>query len=111
MAIVSMGGLGTLVAYDFDQPFTVLSKGHGRWGDGWYTLSDGDLLAGHELHCVIQFTGNISSINWTNYPNENWHGITIGAPATATSPVPEPSPRLLLCFGLFGLVGVKKKFS
>jgi hypothetical protein len=110
MAIVSLGRTNLPVTYDFDTSFSVLSEGRGYWGDGWYTLGADDTLTGYELHGVIQFEGLVSSISWTNNPNEYWHGFTFGV-AAETAPVPEPSTWLLLGTGLAGLAYYRRKKS
>lgn len=102
MAIVSQGQAPQPVTYDFDTAFTVLSEGHGYWGDGTYTLGAGDQLTGVELHGVIQFHGAVNSISWTS-TQENWHGFTFGLVENATD-VPEPGGLILLTLGLLGLV-------
>ncbi|MBU0545190.1 MAG: PEP-CTERM sorting domain-containing protein [Proteobacteria bacterium] len=109
MAIVSMGQGGLPVTYDFNAPFIVLSEGRGYWGDGTYTLADGDLLIGRELHAAIQFSGTFSQISWSS-TSENWHGFTFGIAGNAQQ-VPEPATMLLLGFGLFGLAGISRKFK
>lgn len=104
MAIVSQGRLNLPVTYDFNTPFTVLSEGQGYWGDGFYILGAGDALTGYELHAVIQFSGTVSSIGWSNSPSEFWHGFTVGLTS-----VPEPGTLFLLGLGLVGLAGVRRK--
>lgn len=106
MAIVSQGQPGFAVTYDFNTPFTVLSEGRGYWGDGSYILGAGDVLTGSELHAVIQFTGSVSSISWSNVPYEYWHGFTVGLTS-----VPEPGTLFLLGLGMVGIAGLKRKFT
>jgi hypothetical protein len=106
MAILSQGQIGFSVNYDFDTPFIVLSEGYGRFGDGFYNHDTIDnILTGEELHGVIQFQGQVTSISWTSSPGEYWHGITFGVP------VPEPSTMFLLSAGMFGIAVLgRKKF-
>lgn len=107
MAIVSMGQGGVPVTYDFDTPFTVLSEGQGFWGNGTFTLGAIDQLIGRELHAVIQFTGTVSSINWTSTA-ENWHGFTVGVPLQG---VPEPGTLVLLGAALAGIACARRRLT
>ncbi len=109
MAIVSLGQPRVGVAYDFDTPFTVISEGQGYWGDGSFIHSSGDALMGYEFHGVIQFAGSLSSISWTTNVYESWQGFTLGKVTPQNSDVSEPSPMLLLSFGLLGLNFLRKK--
>ncbi len=107
MAIVSMGQPNLPVSYDFNTAFSLLSNGVGYWsfanGDAAGSAvidSTNYILTGSEFHGAIQFSGLISSIQWTSNPNEFWHGITIGAPAAVS--VPEPGTLALFGLGLLG---------
>ena len=103
MAIVS---LGPGSQFTFDHAFTILSQGTDNWGGSSSSLSQsGMTLNGQEGSGVIQFTGPISSVSWTDPSYEYWHGFTVGADALAQqSTVPEPSSLALLGTGLLGLV-------
>jgi len=115
MTIVSMGQPNLPVSYDFDTDFSVLSNGVGYWSfangglPGTYTLDNvQDILTGNELHAAIQFNGLISGITWTSSPNENWHGITVGA---LSASAPEPGILVLLGIGLAGIGFARRKKS
>ena len=108
MAIVSQGRTSLPVAYDFDQPFNLLSEGRGYWGDGFYNLLAGDVLQGFELHGVIQFQGSFDSISWSVDRNEYWHGFTFGL---ADQSVSEPSTFALFGLGLIGLGVMRRKLQ
>lgn len=105
MAIVSQGQPSLPVTYDFNTPFNVLSEGLGYWGDGTYSLV-GNALTGSELHAVIQFSGTVTSISWSNSPDEYWHGFTVGLTS-----VPEPGTLFLMGLGMVGIAGLKRKFT
>lgn len=104
MALVSLGRPSSVVTYDFDSPFTVLSEGEGYWGDGTYTLGAGDVLNGYELHAVIQFSGLISQINWTSTA-EDWHGFTVGVPV----PLPAALPLFGTGLAVLGMFGWRRR--
>ncbi len=110
MAIVSQGQYGLPVTYDFDANFTVLSEGHGYWGDGWYEQPTADVLKGFELHAAIQFYGAYDSISWTANPYEYWHGFTFGLGDQAFE-VPEPTTALLAGLGLLGVGWQRRRRS
>lgn len=94
MAILSMGSKDIPVTYTFDTPFSLLSEGMGYWGDGEYSLS-GNSLTGLELHGVVQFIGEFTSISWQTNQKEYWHGFTFGI-----ATVPAPSTLLLAMLAL-----------
>ena len=106
MALVSVGQAGVGVSFDFDQSFTLLSEGHGFYGDGTLTQAD-NTLTGYEGHGAIQFDGWITSISWSNDANELWHGFTFGT--TEIQPVPIPAAVWLFGSGLLGLIGVARR--
>ncbi len=97
-ASVTFGGGSDSQAYDIDY----LSSGCGYWGCGTYaTPTSNSFVGSGELHGVIELVGTYSSISFTDTTNENWHGLTVGAFASA---VPEPGEVGLMLLGL-GVVG------
>ncbi len=116
-AIVSLGGLGTLVTYNFDSPFEILSFGPGAFG-GPGTLSQVNdrTLTGNEGNGVIRFLGTFSTISWTVPVAETWHGFTVGVQGAAVDQpppdvVPEPATVALLGAGLvaIGAAGARRQ--
>ena len=110
MAILSMGQLGVAVQYDFDQPFDILNVGPGFFdagGNGSLVELAGDILEGLEGHGLIQFSGTISTINWTVPTAEFWHGFTVGIPRV--SQAPEPATLALMILGLAGFGFARKR--
>lgn len=107
MAIESLGP-GT--QWIFSDPFVILSQGRGAFGGTSTSLTQsGTTLTGQEGNGVIQFTGPISSISWTDPTYENWHGFTVGVDGLATTTTPEPSSLALLGTGLVGLVPMVRR--
>ncbi|GLC26129.1 PEP-CTERM sorting domain-containing protein [Roseisolibacter agri] len=107
MAILSLGQPSTVITYNFNQPFNILSFGPGAFG-GPGTLSQlqPNVLTGVEGNGVIQFQGTFSSISWTVPTPETWHGFTVGVVGVASptpTTVPEPTTVTLLGLGLAGV--------
>jgi hypothetical protein len=109
ISFISVGQTGVPITYDFGSAaFSVLSNNNVQcafWGCGSYTTS-GNTLTGREFSGTIQFLGTYSSLSLTTTPTENWHGITVGAPVTAT---PEPATLGLVGTGLVGLFGFGRR--
>jgi hypothetical protein len=131
---VSLNGNG----YAFlNQDFDILSFGAGLssappgdnscgyWGCGTsykniVNLGGGNieyqLLGTGEPHGTIRFTGAFDTLTWRSLSNEYWNGFTVGVQGTAgevfpPTGVPEPTTMLLLCAGLVGIAGIKKRFK
>ena len=92
IALVSLGGLAS-VMWDFGNvELVLLSKGPGAFGNGPLEVSGG-LLAGHEGHGVIQAKGTFTSLSWTMDVPDNWVGFTVGLPPQPqVVPIPVPTP-------------------
>lgn len=109
LAIVSLGQPGSPAQFDFDHAFTITSQGVGNFGGSSTALTQtGNTLFGSEGNGVLQFTGPITSISWTNPVHEFYYGFTVGA-AAGTSTVPEPGSLALLATGLIGLAPIARK--
>ena len=101
LAIVSLGSGGSPAAsFDFtSSSFTVLGGGRSSaWGGGPLTFS-GTTVSGVEGNGLVQFSGLISSISWTNPQFENYYAFTVGQ----VGAVPEPSTWALMIAGFVGL--------
>ncbi|HSU06887.1 MAG TPA: PEP-CTERM sorting domain-containing protein [Acetobacteraceae bacterium] len=67
----------------------------------------GDVFTGHEGNGVVQFTGRLRSITWTD-SFENFRGCTVGV-ASGTTSTPEPGTLGLLTAGLARLLIVSRR--
>ena len=108
LAIASLGNTtgGGSRDYNFDQPFTLLKAGVGFFNGDATTLTQptGSILRGSEGNGLIQFTGTLSTISWTNPVAETWSGFTVGV-----APVPEPSIVMITLASITGLAGLQWK--
>jgi len=96
MAIWSLGSPSVLTSFDFSNatPIFVVGGPNADFGGQAITVV-GNTVNGLEGNGVVQFTGPISSISWTDTP-ELWYGFTVGSTALAPIHVPEPSSLALL---------------
>ena len=97
LAIWSLGQPGFLAQFVFGQPFTIQSGGPNAEYGGAAITAVGNTVSGLEGNGVIQFSGSLTSITWTNPVVEDWYGFTVGIPVAA---VPEPETYALLLAGL-----------
>ena len=82
LAVLSLGnGGGSVVEYQFDRDFTILSSGDSYFGSGSLTRSAPSTLRGEEGSGVIKFAGPVTSISWTCSGAENWHAFNVGMKA------------------------------
>jgi hypothetical protein len=107
-AFVSVGQPNLPVTYTFNAPFTVLSNDNCAtptyWSCGSYSTGVNS-LTGSEFSGTIRFLGTFNSITFSTNPDENWHGLTVGA----DSVVPEPATMSLLAMGLVGMAAARRR--
>lgn len=100
IALMSWNGQSFSSTSNFS--FVGLVRGCGYWGCGTPVgLTANSFTSPGELHGVIQFTGPITSIQFSDGFDENWHGITVGVENGA---VPEPATWAMMIGG-FGAIG------
>ncbi len=112
MALVSLGQPGSVVSYNFDAPFTILSQGPGTVYGGCSTCLSGSgtsTLAGTEGDGIIQFSGTFTSLSWTATGSEYWNGFTIGAGGVPSSETPEPASWTLCAFACAAFTAVLRR--
>jgi hypothetical protein len=97
LAIWSLGQPGFLAQFVFGQPFTIQCGGPNAEYGGAAITAVGNTVSGLEGNGVIQFSGSLTSITWTNPVAEDWYGFTLGLPVAA---IPEPETYALLLAGL-----------
>ncbi len=108
MSIGSMGSPATLGSYNFNEPFTILSSGPGKWGTGTMTGSGTTTLSGLEGDGVIEFIGTFSSLSWTTPAPEAYSAFNVGISSLAT--IPEPANCVLIGIGVF-LAALRRKWK
>jgi hypothetical protein len=106
LAIWSLGQPGLQAQFNFNQAFTIESGGPNAEYGGASIFAVGNTVYGAEGNGVVQFTGSITSISWTNPIAENWYGFTVGVPVVA---VPEPETYALMLAGFAALAFVARR--
>ena len=86
MAVLSLGSSGRPTTYNFDSPFTIVSRGTGFWGGNVNTLQQlpGNVLLGNEGHGTLKFLGTFDTFSWTVPTPETWHGFTFAVRTSAS---------------------------
>lgn len=93
-AIWSLGRPGFMASFTFDATPVLQAGGPNSIFGGSSITVAGNAVNGFEGNGVVQFNGAVSSISWTNTP-ENFYAFTVGVNGAGPSPVPEPSTALL----------------
>jgi hypothetical protein len=102
-AVWSLGQPGFVASFTFDQTPTFEAGGPNSDFGGVPLSVVGNVVSGNEANGVVQFTGTLSSITWTNTP-ENFYAFTVGtAGLEDLTPVPEPTTLLLVSTTAAGL--------
>jgi hypothetical protein len=105
-AIWSLGSPSIPASFTFNATPTLEAGGpNSQFGGSSITVL-GNVVSGREGNGVVQFTGNFTSISWTD-TSEFFYAFTVGinGPLDGTTPVPEPSSLALALVGS-GLVGL-----
>jgi hypothetical protein len=99
-AIWSLGRPGFAASFSFGSTPTLQAGGpNSIYGGSSITVS-GNVVSGFEGNGVVQFDGTVSSISWTNTP-ENYYSFTVGVNGAVPepNPIPEPATALLTLSG------------
>lgn len=97
-AIWSLGQPGQAASFTFSLIPTLQAGGPNSFFGGSSITVLGNVVNGVEGNGVVQFNGTVSSISWTNTP-ENYYSFTVGING-ATAPIPEPSTMFLTLAGV-----------
>lgn len=93
----------------FSGPIEILSQGAGFWGNGTFSVLNGNTLVGAgEAHGVIRLLGTYTSISFTD-GSENWHGFQVGIQGVDGNVVPEPATLALTAGGLLALAAIRRR--
>jgi len=104
IAIWSLGQGNMNTLFHFDQTFSVVAGGPSAEYGGSGITQNGQWVQGLEGNGVIQFSGALTSITFTNPNFENWYGFTVGQ-AGLSGGVPEPITWGLMLMGFAGIGG------
>jgi hypothetical protein len=106
-AIWSLGQPGVPASFTFTTAPTLQAGGpNASFGGSSITVAT-NVVSGLEGNGVLQFNGTVSSITWTNTP-ENFYAFTVGVNGDITNPIPEPSTVLLMLTGTGMVVFLRK---
>jgi hypothetical protein len=96
-AIWSLGSPSISASFTFNLTPTLQAGGPNSQFGGSSIVVMGNVVSGNEGNGVVQFTGTVSSISWTNTP-ENFYAFTVGV--NEVTPIPEPGSLTLALAGL-----------